>query len=54
MRRRYSISGDNWVVMEDAPAPVGEGGDLVYLDGEIYGLRGDEQGDFCSYQPRGY
>lgn len=51
---RYSISGDNWVVMEDAPAPVGEGGDLVYLDGEIYGLRGDEQGDFWSYQPRGY
>ena len=51
---RYSISGDNWVVMEDVPAPVGEGGDLVYLDGEIYGLRGDLQGDFWSYLPKGY
>lgn len=53
---RFLIPNGPWEVLSTAstPSAVGEGGDLLYLDGDFYGLRGNGETDLWTYQPRGY
>jgi outer membrane protein assembly factor BamB len=38
-----------WTALKDTPANVEEGGALVYADGNLYALRGDEEKNFWRY-----
>jgi hypothetical protein len=48
---RYSLSNNVWDSLAPAPATIGAGGGLVYVDGYIYTVRGGGTTDFWRYCP---